>query len=94
MAHFSTAPLEEVVPKRKQRQPSQRAQIQHQYQDAMRNAILEKHEALVVDMDPNEKPLTIRNRVKRAAEALGLHDISIRRRKNKIIAYLAPGDEA
>ncbi len=87
MVRFTSAAVEEVMPARKQRQPSQRSQIQRQYQDAVRDAIVIRHKALVVELDPNDKPLTIRNRIKRAADSLGLKDISIRRRKNRIIAY-------
>lgn len=87
MVRFTSAPVEEVMPARKQRQPSQRSQIQRQYQDAVRDAIVLRHKALVVELDPNDKPLTIRNRIKRAADSLELKDISIRRRKNRIIAY-------
>jgi formaldehyde-activating enzyme involved in methanogenesis len=91
MARFTSAPVETVIPKRKQRQPSQRAQIQEQYQDAVRNAIVENHEALVVELEGDDKPLTIRNRIKRAADVLGVTDVTIRRRKDRIIAYR--GDE-
>lgn len=87
MVRFTSAPVEEVIPARKQRQPSQRSQIQRQYQDAVRDAVMIRHKALVVELDPNDKPLTIRNRIKRAADSLGLENISIRRRKNRIIAY-------
>lgn len=87
MVRFTSAPVEEVIPARKQRQPSQRSQIQQQYQDAVRDSIMNEHRALVVELDPNDKPLTIRNRIKRAADTLGIENISIRRRKNRIIAY-------
>jgi len=87
MPRFTTAPVEEVVPQRKQRQPSQRAQMQQQYQEALRQAVLTKHEALVVELEPDDKPLTIRNRIKRAAETLGLENVAIRRRRNRIVAY-------
>ncbi|MGI8827180.1 MAG: hypothetical protein ACR2JC_16370 [Chloroflexota bacterium] len=92
MVRFTTAPVEEVAPKSKQRQPSMRAQIQEQYQDALRNAVTERHEALVVELEPEDKPLTIRNRIKRASEMLGLEDIVIRRRGNRMVAYR--GDQA
>ena len=92
MARFSSAPLEEVVPKRKQRQPSQRAQIQRQYQDALRDTVISRGEALVVELEPDDKPLTIRNRVKRAAQALNV-DVTIRRRRNKIVAYAEGSSE-
>ena len=81
--------MEEVAPKRRQRQPSQRAQTQQQYQEALRSALLDKSEALVVELDPGDKPLTIRNRIKRAADLLGLEHIVIRRKKDRIVAYQA-----
>ena len=87
MAQFSTAPIEEVVPQKKQRQPSQRAQVQQQYQDALQNALNSQGQALVVELEGDDKPLTIRNRIKRAADAIGAKDITIRRRRNRIIAY-------
>ncbi|MBV9280643.1 MAG: hypothetical protein JOZ41_11215 [Chloroflexi bacterium] len=89
MPRFTTAPVEEVAPKRRQRQPSQRAQTQQQYQEALRSALLDKSEALVVELDPGDKPLTIRNRIKRAADLLGLEHIVIRRKKDRIVAYQA-----
>jgi hypothetical protein len=88
MPRFSTAPVEEVVPKRRQRQPSQRAQTQAQYREALQNALNDRSQALVVELEPEDKPLTIRNRIKRAAESLGLDSIAIRRRKDRIVAYL------
>lgn len=87
MVRFSTAPVEKVVPKSKQRQPSQRAQIQEQYQEALRGAINERQEALVVELEPDDKPLTIRNRIKRAADVLGLENVVIRRRGDRMVAY-------
>lgn len=87
MPQFSTAPVREVAPKRRQRQPSQRAVIRKQYEDALRDAVQYKHEALVVSLDAHDKPLTIRNRIRRAADALGLKNVVIRRRKDKIVAY-------
>jgi hypothetical protein len=91
MPRFTTAPVEQVAPKRRQRQPSQRSQIRKQYQDALRDAVSYKHEALVVELDSSDKPLTIRNRIKRAAETLGIEGLVIRRRKNRIVAYV-PGE--
>lgn len=94
MARFATAAVEEVVPKRTQRQPSQRSQIQQQYQQALNDAVLDQHRALVVELEPSDKPLTIRNRIRRAAESLGLEDIVIRRRRDRIVAYrLESGDQ-
>jgi hypothetical protein len=87
MPRFTTAPVQQVAPKRKQRQPSQRSQIQKQYQEALRDAVLYKHEALVVELDPGDKPLTVRNRIKRAAKALDLSNIVVRRRGSRVVAY-------
>jgi hypothetical protein len=94
MPRFSTAPVEDVVPKRRQRQPSQRAQTQKQYREELQSALNDRHQALVVELEPEDKPLTIRNRIKRAAESLGLEEIAIRRRKDRIIAYLPEEEEA
>jgi hypothetical protein len=90
MPRFTTAPVEQVAPKRTQRQPSQRAQIRKQYEDALRDAVNYKHEALVVQLEPDDKPLTIRNRIRRAATSLGLEHLVIRRKRDKIVAYLPP----
>jgi hypothetical protein len=87
MPRFTTAPVEDVAPKRKQRQPSQRAQIQKQYQEALRDAMFHKQEALVVELEADDKPLTIRNRIKRAAEVLGLENVNIRRKRDRIVVY-------
>ncbi|HZU14019.1 MAG TPA: hypothetical protein VFB58_14350 [Chloroflexota bacterium] len=87
MTRFKTAPITDVVPRRRGTEPSRRAQIRTQYQDALKNAVLDHHEALVVEMDANDKPLTIRNRIQRAAEALGVSDLRVRRRGNRIVAY-------
>ena len=93
MPRFTTAPIEDVLPQRKQRQPSQRAETQQQYQQAVRDALIDRHEALVVELEPDDKVLTIRNRLKRAVESLGLDQVTIRRRRNRIIAYQAGSDE-
>jgi preprotein translocase subunit SecD len=92
MVRFTSAPVEEVLPRHSSRQPSKRAQIQKQYQEALRSAVLDNREALVVELEPDDKALTIRNRIKRAAELLGVEDIAIRRRRDRIIAFL-PGTE-
>lgn len=92
MPRFSTAPVGDVAPKQKQRQPSQRAQIQHQYRDALRDAVVQRGEALIVELEPEDKPLTIRNRIKRAAETLSIENIVIRRRRDRIIAYKSDAD--
>jgi hypothetical protein len=87
MPRFTTAPVADVAPKRKQRNPSARAQIQQQYQEALRSALEGNDQALVVELEPDDKALTIRNRIKRAANQLGLEDITVRRRGQKIVAY-------
>ena len=94
MPRFTTAPVVEVVPKRRSRQPSMRSQIQREYQEAVRDALLNRHEALVVELDANDKPLTVRNRIKRAAERLGLENVTIRRRRDRIVAYQSDQDES
>jgi hypothetical protein len=92
MARFTSAPVGEVIPRRRQRQTSQRVQIQREYEQAVRDAIVDRHEALVVELEPDDKALTVRNRIKRAADALGITGIIIRRRKERIIAYDAHSD--
>lgn len=94
MPRFTTAPVEQVAPKRRQRQPSQRSQVRKQYQDALRDAVQYKHEALVVELEPSDKPLTIRNRIKRAADALGIDGLVVRRRKGRIVAYVPDEGES
>jgi hypothetical protein len=93
MPRFTTAPVDEVAPKRKQRQPSKRAQTQQEYQRQLHSAIMDHGEALVVELDDDDKPLTIRNRIKRAAQTLGIDDLFVRRRGNKVIAYRTGSDE-
>jgi hypothetical protein len=93
MPRFTTAPVEDVAPKRKQRHPSRRAQTQQQYQNALRGAVIDGHQALVVELEAADKPLTVRNRIKRAAEALGLENVSIRRRGDRIVAYQMENDQ-
>lgn len=93
MPRFSTAPVQEVAPKRKQRHPSKRATIQQQYQDALLNAMENGGQALVIELEAEDKPLTVRNRIKRAADTLGIENITIRRRKDRILAYQAESEE-
>jgi hypothetical protein len=93
MPRFSTAPVDEVAPKRKQRHTSKRAQIQKQYQDALREAIDNGGQALVIELEPEDKPLTVRNRIKRAADTIGIENITIRRRKDRILAYQSTSEE-
>jgi hypothetical protein len=86
MAKFGTAPIQDVVPRRQQHRPSQRAQIQAEYQQALQDAI-DNQLALVVELEDDDNPLTIKNRLKRAAESLGIEHLLIRRRKHRIIAF-------
>ena len=44
----------------------------------------------MVMLGDDDKALTIRNRIKRAADALGMDDVVIRRRRDRIIAYAVP----
>jgi hypothetical protein len=88
MAKFTTAPITDVAPKRLQRQPSQRSVIHEQYTSALRDA-LQNGEALVIELEPNDKALTIRNRLNRAATSLGREDVTVRRRGNRVVAYAA-----
>jgi hypothetical protein len=92
MAKFGTAPVQDVAPRRKQRQPSNRARIQAQYREALQGAI-DNQQALVVEIEDDDKPLTIRNRLKRAADSLGLEHIVIRRRRGRIVAYQPEEEE-
>ena len=89
MPRFTTASLQDVAPRRKSRQPSQRTQTRQQYQDALRQAVVDQHRALIVELEETDKALTIRNRIKKAAEALGLENLTIRRRGDRIVAYQA-----
>src|SRR5438309_2347258 len=86
MVRFSVAPVAEVAPKPRRRGPSRRSLTREQYRQALEQALADG-EALVVEMEPDEKPLTVRQRVVRAAKALGAEDVRIRRRGNRIIAY-------
>lgn len=87
MPRFSSAPIDEVAPKQKPKQPSQRAQIQQQYRTALHDAVIDNGRALIVELESDDKPLTIRNRIKRAAHTLNLEYVVIRRRRDRIIAY-------
>ncbi len=93
MAHFSTAPVDEVAPQRKTKGPSPRSVLQQEYREALRSA-LDAGEALVIELEPDDKALTIRNRVKKASEALGREDLTIRRKGNRILAYHWGADES
>jgi len=93
MPRFSTAPVHEVAPQRISKPPSQRSLLQQEYREALQNA-LDAGQALVIDLEPNDKPLTIRNRVSKAAVALGHEDLTIRRKGNRILAYHRIADES
>jgi len=86
MPHFSTAPVDEVVPQRQTKGPSPRSVLQQEYREALQNA-LDAGEALVIELELDDKGLTIRNRVKKASEALGHGDLTIRRKGNRVLAY-------
>jgi hypothetical protein len=90
MTKFSTAPVAVIIPKRRERAPSQRAELQKQYRDAIENAIINEGEALIVELDPDEKPLTVRSRLQKAAQALGLDSVVIKRRGRRIVVYQPP----
>lgn len=92
MPRFTAAPLEDVVPPPKRRHPSRRAQVEQQYQQALLDA-LAKLEALVVELEDGDQPVTIRNRLRRAGERLGIEQLSIRKRGTRIIAYRVREDE-
>jgi len=93
MPRFSTAPVHEVAPQRISTPPSQRSVLQQEYREALQSA-LDAGQALVIDLEPDDKPLTIRNRVSKAAAALGHEDLTIRRRGNRILAYHHTVDDA
>jgi hypothetical protein len=92
MVKFETVPVEQVLPKRRGQGTSQRAQVRQEYQEALKEAI-QSCQALVVDLEPEDKPLTIRNRLKRAGQQLGADDLVIRRRGQRIVAYQAGRDD-
>lgn len=94
MATFTIAPIDEVAPRGRERKLSARALMQARYRDALLDALQAPGSALVVQLEPDEKPLTIRNRIKRAAEQLGRDDLTIRRRGNRIVAYAPTESES
>lgn len=87
MPRFASAPVEEILPPRKPQGPSKRTRMRQEYEAAARDALIDRREALVVLLEAEDNPLTIRNRIKRAAVALGIEDVVIRRRGDRIIAY-------
>ncbi len=92
MPRFSTAPVHEVVPQHKTKGPFQRSLMQQEYRGALQSA-LAAGKALVIELEPEDKALTIRNRVRKAAQALGREDLTIRRKGNRVLAYHRAADE-
>lgn len=92
MVKFTTAPVDQVAPRRTAQRPSARAQVRQQYQEALQQA-LQSGEALVVELEAEDKPLTIRNRIQRAAQQLEILNLVIRRRGQRIVAYRPFADE-
>lgn len=93
MAKFVMAPIRDVVPAYHRRNRSRRAEVRAQYEQALQDA-LDQQQALVVELEEGEKPLTIRARLRNAAEALSFEDIVIRRRGDQIVAYRRGEEEA
>ena len=93
MPRFTTTPLEEVLPQRRYQGPSRRTIMRQEYEAAVRDALMDHKEALVVLLEEEDNPLTIRNRIKRAATSLGLQNVVIRRRGDRIVAYQETTDE-
>jgi hypothetical protein len=89
MATFTTAPASVVVRPPKIKQPSQRRQIAEKYTAALRDA-LDQGQALVMELEPDDMVLTIRNRLHRAARSLGHDDLTIRRRGQRVLVYSVP----
>lgn len=94
MVRFTSAPLHNALPKPRQRQASLRKQTQDHYRQLLQSAVVDHHQALVVELDPDDKPLTIRNRIVRAADTLGITNLVIRRRGQRVIAYQGTAEEA
>jgi hypothetical protein len=94
MPRFTNTSHDDVLPQNKRDQPSLRQQTQQQYQDRLRSAVVERHQALVVELEPEDKPLTIRNRLKRAGERLGIANLVICQRGRQVIAYQGTAAEA
>jgi hypothetical protein len=57
-----------------------------QYEQALQEAI-DQQQALIIVLEEGDNALTIRNRIARAAARLGLGDIVVRRRGERIVAY-------
>ncbi len=93
MPRFSTAPVTEVAPQRTTKGPSPRSLLQQEYREVLQNALDVGH-ALVIEQDPADKALTIRNRVSKAAQALGHDDLTIRRKGTTILAYSRLADDS
>ena len=94
MVRFTTAPVHDVLPKRRQRHSSLRQQTQDQYRQLLQTAVVDHHQALVVELEPGDKPLTIRNQINRAATTLGITNLVVRRRGDRVIAYQDTAEEA
>lgn len=73
--------------------PSNRAHVREQYEDALRQAVT-NGQALIVELEPGEKHMTVRNRLKRAGEMLRLEQMVMRRRGDRIVVYVDPTVEA
>lgn len=87
MAQFKRVPVDEARPLTKAKVPSQRDQIRREYEEALRDAVIDHGEALAILIGPDDKPLTIKNRIDRAAQALGLDRIKVRRKGDYVFAY-------
>lgn len=88
MPRFTTASLHEVLPQSKLRQQTQ------QYQDLLRSAVIDRHQALVVELDPDDKPLAIRKSLQQAGERLAIPNLVICQRGRQVIAYQGTAAEA
>lgn len=95
MPRFGKAEVMDVIPRR--RQPSQRSQIQGIYTTALADAI-QNDQALEMELDEGDNTLTVRYRIKRAADTLGFSSrptsdgapfVKIRRKGNRMYAFLA-----
>jgi hypothetical protein len=91
MPTFSTASRADVVPKQQTKGPSQRTIIHEHYVSALRDA-LDAGQALVIELEPDDKEFTIKNRINRAVKTLGREDLTVRRRGDQLVAYSTPGE--
>jgi hypothetical protein len=88
MAQFKRVPVDEARPVTKAKVPSQRDQIRREYEEALQDAVIGHGEALAILIGPDDKPLTIKNRIDRAAQSLGLDHIKVRRKGDYVYAYV------